>query len=299
MAKKEQLKKSQLDSLIEEVKGEIDTLLKSEYEKLAKTAPGQESPSEDDDNADVSATAPAAPSPGADGSAPPGGADGAEASAPDASASPDLGGSPDASPDAMGGGDPGMDQSMDHDALVAEYSKLGPEELKAHVMAAKEALMAAMGGAAGDGEPMAPPAPAAAPPAAPMTPPAAPDMSASAPPALKSEIKSDVAANGGKMSKSEKDFADLKKRADEQDEALSKLLTAVETVLGQPQRKAVTSVSFVPKTTDAPKTLSKSEVKDKLNEITKSTKLAKSDRELINEYCLGNVTVEKIEHLLK
>jgi len=296
---KEGLSKNQFDSLIEEIKGEIDTLLKTEEEKLAKTAPGQESPSEDDDNADVSATAPAAPSgPAGDTSGLPGD-DGAEASAPPApEATAPAEGTPDAS-----AGDPGMDTGMDHGALVAEYAKLPPEELKMHMLAAKEALMNVMGGDVGSEEPAAPAAPA------PMAPPAAPpgpeaSMSASAPPTLKGEMKADAKANGGPvpgMSKSEKDEAmeALQKTVSDQAEALTTLVKTVELVLGQPQRKAVTSVGFVPKTEDAPKPLSKSEVTEKLVTITKSPKLSKSDRELINEYCLGNLGVEKIEHLLK
>ena len=297
---KEGLSKNQFDSLIEEIKGEIDTLLKTEEEKLAKTTPGQESPSEDDSNADVSATAPAAPSgPAGDTSGTPG-ADGAEASSLAPPAPEGL--APEGTPDASAG-DPGMDTGMDHGALVAEYSKLPPEELKMHMLAAKEALMNVMGGDVGSEEPAAPAAPA------PMAPPAAPpgpeaSMSASAPPTLKGEMKADAKANGGPvpgMGKTEKDVAleALQKTVNDQADALGKLVQTVEFVLGQPQRKAVTSVGFIPKTEDAPKALSKSEVNDKLVTITKSPKLSKSDRELINEYCLGNLSVEKIEHLLK
>lgn len=156
------LKDSELKNILSEVEAELGSLLKAEQEKLVKAAP-----TDDDSSADDSAPSDEGSAPGADA-----GAEGsAPAPGPEASAPGDEGSAP------MGdeGMAPAPDQQMDPAAdasapadpamLEAEYSKLPPEELKAHYMAAKAALFKVMG-AGGDAAP-SPDAGMAPPPAAP------------------------------------------------------------------------------------------------------------------------------------
>lgn len=101
--------------------------------------------------------------------------------------------------------------------------------------------------------------------------------------------------------KSEDELADLKKNQTEMEAALGSLVGAVRTMLETPVRKAVTSaaeMAFVPRTAAPEKTLSKSEILTKLNEKAKTPGLKKSDRELINKFCVGAVDAKDIAHLL-
>jgi hypothetical protein len=199
-------------------------------------------------------------------------------------------------------GDPASEGPADPAALKAEYAKLPPEELKMHFLAAKEALMEIMGGG-GDAAPA---------PDAPMAPPApGPGPEASAPaPAFKGE-KSMVHAdaNGGgslPIKKSESDeVASLKAELAETNAGLEALVKAFTNVVGQPMRKAVTNLAFVPKTGEAPadqidvSKLSSAQITEKLKAVTADQKLSKSDRDLINGYYVRAVSVDKIAHLLK
>lgn len=270
------MKKAQLQAIIAEVEAEVEQLLKSEASALAKG----DGDADKDDAPPAEASSPAA-SPASD--APPA----AEASspAPDAPDAPPADAAPaqDAPP-----ADPASAQDasapMDVDSLKAEYAKLPPEELKMHFLACKAAMFDSMGGQdeASAGAPPAPPAPAASP-AAP------PDMMG------KAELKVSKEANGG-MAKSEdaSENAELKKQV----ELLTK---SVELLLTTPQRKAITGVSYLGKSEASAEKktqkLSKSEISQKLADKARG-ELKKSDRDLINDYCYGRITVEKIEHLL-
>lgn len=163
------LKDSEFAAILSEVEAEIGSLLKSEQEKLAKAAPTDDSPAEDEGSApagDEGALG-ADAAPADEGSAPAGPEGSAPGDEASASAPPmDEGSAP--APD-MQAQDPAADASAPADPamLEAEYAKLPPEELKAHYMAAKAALFKLMG-AGGDaapapdaGAPMAPPAPGA------------------------------------------------------------------------------------------------------------------------------------------
>lgn len=276
-------------------------------QSLIKTTPGQEASSEEDP--DVSATAPSPAAAGSDDATP--GAAGDEASA------PDVGGE---APDA--GQDPAQDPAADGDegqpsveALKAEYAKLPPDMLKMHLIAAKEALMDIMGGGddgagvddgsqpgpdAGLAAPPGPDAGAGAPPPAPPGglppggPPAPPEGSA---PAFKSEMKSNP--NGGlKKSQSDKQIEALQKKVSEQEGTLAKLVTALETFVGQPQRKAVTSFNAPVAVKKTAASFSKSEIQARLTELSKSEKTSSADRQLINGYYFGTTGVEDIGHLL-
>lgn len=285
------IKDSELKALVAEVETEIGALLKAEKDKLAKAHPGEDTSAEipPDESATASAKPPeasasASPAPDA-GSVPP--------PAPDASAAP----APDASAPA-GAGDPAADEgTMDPEALKAEYAKLPPDELKIHFMAAKAALMEVMGGA-DDGSAGAPP-----PPAAPPAPPPMASPSPSAPPALKAEMKINADANGGKelpIKKSEQELQidALKAEVSEHKDALDKLVKAVTVMVERPERKAVTTTAFIPKTDETPKSLSKTEVMEKLKKVSATPGLKKSDRDLINSFCVDAVGLDKIRHLL-
>lgn len=293
------MKDSELKSILSEVESELKDLLKAESDKLAKAAPGEDTPAEE---ASLSA----------EGDAPP--------DAPPADASP----APEASASAPGeeslGGDPGMDagpaddlggdpagEAMDPEALKAAYMDLPDDQLQLHLAAIKEAVMARMGGQGVDA-PVAPPGPEAS------APPAGPPPGAGAPaPAFKGEKDYVDGANGGEklaVKKSEnsevaalKAELELQKaQAEKTDAALGSLVKAFTNVLGQPVRKAVTDLTFVPKT-DGPaidvKNMSRSQVTEKLAQVTKDPSLKKSDRELIDSYYVNGVSLDKIAHLLK
>lgn len=312
------LKDSELKNILAEVEAEIGALLKSEGDALLKAAPPPGEETEAPAPADEGSSAPA----GDEGSDPSAGGPPPEASAP----GPDAGSAPpgaegSAPPGAEGSappGEPPMDPAMDPAAqgpvdpamLQAEYSKLPPEELKSHYMAAKAALFALMG--AGDGAAPAGPeasAPPMAPPEAsapPMAPPGVP------PPAMKAEIPSTMTknpANGALkdqaatvpdaikgLSKSETDgkISDL----EQQVELMAK---ALDLALGTPVRKAVTSVAFVPRTTEAAESAepTKADIDNKITNALRSGKLNKSEKDRIVSYSLGNIKFEQIKELLK
>jgi len=322
MSTKLEISDEQLKQILAEVETELETMLKTE-KPLAK-AFGEN----DEDDAGKMAAKPEDTGPSADApmTSTPGGAGGipgapldpqAEA-APEAAPEMEMPGHEGMAPE-QEGMDPAMDQAPDFDSLKGEYSALSPEELKMHFMAAKEALFALMGGH-GEADPMgAPEVPAMAPPAQDMAmkmelEAVGPNKKASAP----SKMRLEEVAPEGKFGapkpnrleevyveakKSEKDsheLEELRKSVKDQDLALNQLVDAVKMVFERPERKAVTSINAVTKPGDAPeaKFLSKSEAMSKLSEVAK-TNLKKSDRELINAYCVGKISIDKIDHLLK
>lgn len=279
------LKDSELKAILAEVQADLDKSLDLEVKKLSKAAGEDEMPAEEPEMS----AAPAEETPGED-HAPAEETPGEEASAPadeapmgDEPPADEASAPADAAPEDPAAAD-GAEGAMSPEELEAEYAKLDPETLKMHYLAAKAALFAAMGGGAGGApEASAPAAPPAAPPAA------GPGMEASAPPpAMKSE-KADAS-----LSKAEKAELETLREQVKLQERLFDLLNA-------PARKAVTTADFVAKSEEKAeqRVLSKSEVAAKLKTVTADAKLAKSDRELVNGYMLGTVSIEKIEHLLK
>jgi hypothetical protein len=279
------LKDSELKAILAEVQADLDKSLDLEVKKLSKAAGEDEMPAEEPEMSAAPAEetpgedhAPAEETPGEEHSAPADEAPmGDEPPADEASAPADPAAEDPAAAD-------GAEGAMSPEELEAEYSKLDPETLKMHYLAAKAALFAAMGGGAGGApEASAPAAPPAAPPAA------GPGMEASAPaPAMKSE------KNDASLSKAEKAELETLREQVKLQEKLFDLLNA-------PARKAVTAVDFVAKSEEKAdkRVLSKSEVASKLKTVTADAKLSKSDRELVNGYVLGTVSIDKIEHLLK
>lgn len=92
---------------------------------------------------------------------------------------------------------------------------------------------------------------------------------------------------------------DLKKTTEE-------LATALNNFLAKkgPVRKAITSIETIKKNEiesakpTETKELSKSEIMSKLNKAAKNPSLSKSDREAINQYCLGGNNPNAVKHLL-
>jgi hypothetical protein len=307
------LNKSQLNKLLEQVTNDVAIMLKSDTEEttLSKADPGEETTAET--TPDGSAT---------DG--PPG---------EESSASPEDTGAPEGSAPPMDGGpdgsqDPATDAGATPEALQAEYMKLPPEELKMHLMAAHAALMAmeSQGGGPEAGGPEAsagPPGPDAS-----AGPPPGPEASAGGPPPGaggpppgigKGEISTGTPNdNNGGMAKSQmSEISKLRKSIKEKDEQLAKQeLALTDTVKAitdmitkrQVMRKSVSGISYIskPGTTEKPaekaavdpRSLTKSQVMEKLNKVTASTKLAKSDREIINKFVVGSAGIDDIAKYL-
>lgn len=310
------MKDSDIKKILAEIEQEFRALIKSEGE-----APAQElAKAEDSDDKSK------------EGSKSPSLEDAAEASVPasDGEAAPDVEASPAATPsvadagtqevseeapaedlgDEMEAAPEGYDESTedeihgtdDFDSLKAEYAGLDEEALRMHYLAAREALFDAMGGEeGGEGEEMAEEAPAE-----------------EEEPAMKAEesaSESTSTASSGSMEKSSPSYgastksASLSKseaapeadRVKELEGKVEILLKAVDLALAQPLRKAVTSVADLPENKDSKpaQELSKPEIFERLKEKSARADLQKSDRELINGYCVGRISVDKVAHLLK
>lgn len=162
--------------------------------------------------------------------------------------------------------------------LDAKLAALDDDKLKHLYMACKKALFSRM--SAQEEE-----APAPAPEA-----PAAPEMEKAE---EKAEDKKEEEKEELKEMKKSEEFVELQA----QNELLQKALT----LLATPLRKGITGISQVApakEEKDVTK-MSKSEVIEVLNDKAAQENLKKSDRELINGYCLGLVSLDKVTHLLK
>ena len=308
------IKDAQVKQILAEVEAEIGSLLKSETDRLAK-GHDESAPEASASPGEGSEGSPSAPPAEGSESGPPPDASGAP---PDASAPPADG----APPEAPGAPvDPAADQGpADPEALMAEYAKLPPEELKVHFMACKAALAQVMGVDPEAGaSPEAPPAGPSAPPVAPSPSPAGPppggplmqaevpadlknlpanggSQKAAVPDAIKSESAPEV---GTSLSKAEDKVKELEAAVADQDKQIELLVKAVDLVIGQPIRKAVTSVSFVPRADESKAEPSKAEISAKLCEVIRSKKLSKSESERAISYSMGNIGYEQIKDLLE
>ncbi len=311
------LNENEYQKVLADIEADLEAVLKSESESLAKGFP----PSDDEGSSpDAGGEASESAAPAESSDAPP--AEGSESGPADAAPAPDASASPDAVP-------PGADPAAGggEEDLESKLMALPEEQLRHLYMAAKQALFARMSqaGAPGAGGPPAgmppdaggspadAPAPAMAPPAGPPAP--AADPSQMPPPAMKSDAglglmkpkakgeMSSAKANGGpgegavKLGKSEEKYAEMELKV----ELMAKALNLV---LGQPVRKAITGISqlaHVPKNdggTDKPEVkLSKTEITAKLKSLD-FAKLTKNDRTAINNY-YNKFEVSGIAHLLK
>lgn len=153
------------------------------------------------------------------------------------------------------------EETYSFEELKEDYANLPLETLKLHYLAAKEAIAHKMGEKTEADEEM---------------------MHKSQKKAVK---KSEASVEKAKLQKMEKQMSLMQK-------SLEKIVSLP---LG---RKAITEASALQKNETAPKQLSKSEVMSKLRSLAASPTLAKSDRELINQFCLGTIELSKVTHLL-
>lgn len=330
-------KDSDLKALIAEVEKDLEKSLGIAKENLRKAAEDQpeEASAGGPPPAEVSAPPADGPPPAAatqdpgDGSAldaPPPGPEASAGAPVDAPADP-----------GMDGGEAPL--SVDElKAEYAEMGSQDPEMLKMHYLAAKAALFEVMGadadpaGAPADpgmdggmdaGGPPPPPAPAPAmkmelDSVAPTKAGAGEDRLADVAPtkagkgedrlkavapakAEKAELKASP-GNGGvavatKKSESNEQLEALQKSYDD----LVNTVGSLAALLTKPERKAVTTVNAVAKPGAEKQEikLTKSEAMAKLNEVAQNPRLSKNDRDLINSFCVGNVGLDKIEHLLR
>ena len=310
------LNSQELNKLLDQVSDDVAAVLakaeEAEKTDLKKANPGEETPGEE------------TPS----GSS-------AEGSAPQASPKAPEAGSPTETPEESPGEaetpapastdeqtqNPATEESSGPEALVAEYAKLPIEELKMHVMAAHAALMQAISSPEG-GSPQGASPEGTAPEAAPGVAPEGSQPEGQEPPMGKKEMKSSD-GNGGKIVKSEKTDLEirletLEKSLKEKEDTINTLETKfteatdglkkfVEKSDNQALRKSISGISFDKKPGSeegkSNVTLSKSEAVQKLNALTSDPdrmgKLAKSERESISQYILGNAPQTVISHLLK
>ena len=326
-----ELTKKDLEKLIDSVTTDLSGLLESE--KLSKADPGVETPGEktpEGSSADVPEESASPSSSESEAPAAPSGEEGAPA---------EDAGVPEGPPaDEEQPTDPAADAQGTGEALIAEYSKLPPEELKIHFLACKEALMQSLGGD-GQGDQVPPGAegqPDQAPEGqsdqgAPCPTCGAPIGDASAAPLPPGMGKSEFDSPDGekvapaKMGKSEFDPAILmveieilKKNLKEKDEHIQRMedsfgqaAVGLKKLIerGSGLRKSIASVAFTPKpgseaaSTDKldVKSMSRTEVLSRLKDVTATNlSLKKSDRDLITSYVFGtDCSIEKVEKYLQ
>lgn len=290
---------NELRAILEEVEAELEPLLRSEKDRLSKAVGDEEGSSPSASSASPMGQE-ASKSPGRDmlpeekSGGPVGGGEESPALSPGGEASP--AGAPEGADE---GGEAGAEGQVE--ALAAEYAKLPPEELEMHLMALQAAMQKLGGGAEGSagGSPAGSPAPAG------------PEAS----PALKKELSASPEASKAKKAEKsvEKSYTKKEKSAEESSKSESSeksspmsksefdalnakvdvALKAVE-FLTRPMRKAVTEAADAPS-----KSWSRPEVTEKLKAVTANPSLAKSDRQLVNEFYDGRVSLDRIAHLLK
>lgn len=296
----------EIQSILAEVEAELAPLLRSERSKLSKAV------GDEDSVGSASPMGEESRSPGRDLMPEERSSSGSASEGSSASGSPMPEGSAGMAPEGSSAGSPegsaGAGGEGDVQALAAEYAKLAPEELEMHLMAIEAAMQQMQGGAAGGPEAAAggmPPAPASQ----------AGAMPPEGSPAMKSEKSVSASASAEKskhkMGKEESSHAEessAKKKEvsaeesiskSEFDEMKAKLDVAMKGIefLTRPMRKAVTE--FVGETAKPAASFTKSEVTAKLKTVTASPTLAKSDRNLINGFYDGAVSLDQIAHLLK
>lgn len=257
--------------VIAEVTAELQDVLKSEKvnleSTLAKANQGEDTTTEPQPDTSATDTAPAkdadpAPAVEAKGDDVPAAAPPSEPEAP--AAEP-------AAADPVAAEAEAIDQGpVDVAQLTEMYCQLPQDEVEAHYVASREALLKMKAAAQ--------PAPAA---------PAAPPAAAPAPAIAQ---------------KSEKDLKleQLEKKAIEDSEKIEKLSLIVEKLASIPLRKSITSLDQLP-VDEAKKTgkMSKEQIDAALTRVISSQKLTKHDADLIVGWELGKVKVDEIAHLLK
>jgi hypothetical protein len=291
MANTKKLQDNELRDLLSEMETDLEKAYDLEKYRLVKAfPPGEEEKSLTPESSDSSEADPTASpemsdtavAPPADASAAPGGMPGEMPAG-----APPMDGSAPMDPAAAAGDA----TPLTPEALQAEYSQLAPEELDMHIKAAlsaKEALAAsaAPGMDAGMTSPDGSAGPAGMP-----------------PPAMKAELKVDKKAVGGSMvpvKKSEdardNEISELKGLLKSQAEDIEILTKSVQMVMETPVRKALTSISDLPRF-EAPKTFNRADVQNLLKD--NAHRLNKSERQVALDVLAGNQPVSKLEAVLE
>lgn len=290
----------EIDSLIEELKTEIPSLLKSEGKVVsAGDGSGKISLGKEESAQEASLSK--------EGSSPEAGPESSPVAA-GAESSPAADDAPPASEPAQSPSesqDPSQQEMPqgDEQTLEQAYGSLPEEELRAHYEALKAVLMQRMGGQDQAGSPSAPPAAGpVSPPAGPSAPPAGPGEGGS--PAVPPTGPSEVPPGAMKAEGSFGELSKAESRIEELEKNLAGVTKILEMVITKPQGKAVTSMAqFIAKSeADLPATpkLSRQEAMKQLNKVSMDPTLKKSDRELITKFTLNQaVDVKEIQHLLK
>lgn len=285
----------EIAQLIQEVRAEVATLLKSEAAPLAKG----ETTTPESSAAETSMAKDEFPPEASAGSA-------SQPSAPPDAGSASLSGSPSesssSSSDSSSGsssGSSGSDDGAGPEQLQQAYEQLSPEEQLMHLQALKAAIMKHGGGDPASAAPMG-----------------APPMAAPGPDATMPGEGSQPVAPAFKSEAQDKEIESLKKRAvdaeakvkemtpeiEDLQKSVGVLTDAFEKMLKKPQQKALTAAKMIPEVVapvaDVSK-LSKSEVTKRLIEVTRRPDLKKSDRELINSFYNGKAQVQDLAHFFK
>lgn len=156
------------------------------------------------------------------------------------------------------------------ESLQAEYAKLSPEELKMH----QDALQAAL----------------------------APAEEASAPAEKSPEKSAPAAEKSPEIEKAMAELQELKLLVKNQSEEIANLHNGIKQAVERPLRKSVSSVYTAPSAAKSHSVPDSLEAVDaKLTELSKSGKLSKDDRQLVNTYWLTKTkpNLEKLAHLFE
>lgn len=179
---------------------------------------------------------------------------------------------------------PEADDHISDEELLEIYQNMPPEEKERHFMMLREA----MGAEGGEQPAEEAPAPEMAP---------APEAAPAMPEAMKSEKKEEKhmekSEDKAALEAAQKEIEDLKK-------SLERVVGAFESAV-KPTRKSVAGLDYLAKGESQAegKSLSKSEKKEKISELAKSsTSLTKNDRLAINDFILNGGSEDKINQLL-
>lgn len=292
----------EIAQLIQEVRQEVSTLLKSETPALKKSETSPSSSAAETSFAkDEFPPADAGSSSGSasDGAAP-------SAPAPDAGSASSSGSPSESSSSSSSSGsssgsssDSHSDEGTSPDQLQQAYEQLSPEEQLMHLQALKAAIMKH-----GGGDQSAAPAPQGPPPAAPGADAGMPgEGSQPVAPAFKSEAKDkEIETLKKRAADAEAKFKAMATQTEDLEKSVTLLTGAFETMLTKPMRKSVTAQNFVPDVTAQavdPAKLTKSEITKVLTDASKRPDLKKSDRDLINSFYNGKAKIADLGHFFK
>lgn len=279
-----------INKLVDEVKTELDVLIKKEQEKLAELKKNESAAAPEASKETPKEAAPATLEKKEESSKEKSSSEESSkessmkkddsesmsaAPAPDASASP--------SPEA-----PSMDE--DHGSLEQLLQSLDDEKLH-ELKEQLDAEMARRSAPAPDASQSAP----------------APSPSASPAPAPSMQMSEKVSELEQSLKKSEENTAKVAKENEDLRKTMEKTLDMVTKLVNRPARKAITDINFVAKPGEqelkknesAPKDLTDKEIKAKLDVISKKPSLTKGERDDIVAFCVSKTGKENILKLIE